>query len=105
LCLLTRTIAIDVALIDPLDTKTALRCERRRIRLNCVENSFTVVSLSKCGHEPLALNLSDQSVRQIAFDMTAHLREVLAILDRDYQQETRFVSVLWTNAPAARYSE
>jgi hypothetical protein len=82
---LTRTIAIDVALIDSFDIETALCGERRRIRLNRVENSFAVVSLSKRGHEPFALNLTDKSIRQIAFDVTAHLREVLAILNRNHE--------------------
>src|ERR1051325_3011358 len=84
LCFLRRTFAISVALIDSLDTEAALRCECRSVGLNRVENSFAVVSLSKRGHEPLALNLTDESVRQIALNVTAHLREVLSILDRNH---------------------
>ena len=75
---------IRISLIDPFNTKSTFLSERRNISLDCVENSFAVVALSERRHKPVALDLSDHSVRQVTLDVTTHLREVLAILNCDH---------------------
>ena len=83
----SRTFSIRITLIDSFDTETTLRGECRDVSLNRVEDSLAVISLPERRHESFALNLTDKSIRQIAFKMTAHLREVLAILNRNHQQK------------------
>ncbi len=97
--------SIRVTLIDSFDTETTLRSKCRDVSLNRVEDTFAVVTLPERRHQSFALNLTDESVRQITFKMTADLREVLAILDRDHQQKASFVTVLWSNTPTARNCE
>jgi hypothetical protein len=46
--------------------------------------------LPELRHESFTLNLADKSIRQITFDVTTDLCEILAILNRDHEQETAF---------------
>src|SRR6185369_3190581 len=77
--LLRRTFAIRVTLIDAFNTEPTLCSERRDVRLNRVKYTFAVVALPELRHESFALNLSDKTVVQVTFNMTAHLCEVLPI--------------------------
>ena len=80
----SRSFSIRVTLIDPFDSETTLRSKCRDVSLNRVEDSFAVITLPERGHESFALYLTDESVRQITFKMTADLREILAVLDRNH---------------------
>ena len=37
--------------------------------------------------------------------MTTHLCEILPVLNRDHQQETRLLTVFWSNAPTSRHTQ
>jgi hypothetical protein len=47
------------------------------------------------------LDLANQSVRKISFEMTADLSEIFSILDSDQQQQTWLLDVFRAEAPAA----
>ena len=85
--------SINLALANAFNTEAPLCSECRNVRLDRIENAFAVILLSELRHQPFTLNLAHESIRQITFDVTTHLRVVLAILNRDYQQETRLVAV------------
>jgi hypothetical protein len=94
-----------LVLADTFNTEATLFSERRDVSLDRVANAFAVVSLSELWDHSLALHLAHEPVRQIAFKVTTHLREVLAILNRDDEQETSLLAVFRSNAPAARDCE
>ena len=94
-----------LVLTDPFNTETTLCSECRNVSLDRVANASTVVLLPELRYESLSLNLARHSIRQIAFNVTTHLRVVLAVLNRDYEQQTRFVAVLRSDAPATRNCE
>jgi hypothetical protein len=48
-----------------------------------------------------ALNLSDQPIGKIAFQMAANLSEIFSILDCDEQQQAWLAGVFRTKAPAS----
>lgn len=93
---------IRIPLIDSFNTESALRSNRRDIRLDRVVDAFAVVSLLERRHESLALYPADKSVGQVAFEMLAHLCEGLSILYSNNEEEAWVLCVFWSNSPAAR---
>jgi hypothetical protein len=76
--------SVNFALADTFNTEATLGSEGCDVRLDRVEYALAVVPLPELRHKSFTLDLAHEAVRQIAFDMTAHLREVFAILNRDY---------------------
>jgi hypothetical protein len=74
-----------LVLADTFDTETAFRTECRNISFDRVADAPAVVLLPELRHESLPLNLAHDSIRQITLKVTTDLREVLAILNGDYQ--------------------
>lgn len=85
---------VRVSLINAFDTEPAFGSQRCNVSLDRVEDPFAVVALSERRYKSFTLDLSDYSVGQITFDVTADLCEVVAILNRNHQEKARPIAVL-----------
>ena len=68
-----------------------------------VVDALAVVSFLELRHQAFALNLSYQSVVEIALEMIADLSEVFSILYRDQQQKTVLVAFFRSDSPTASH--
>src|SRR6185295_2999941 len=82
-----------------LDAEAALLREGCDVGFGRVGDAFAVVALLELRDELLALYLAHYAVGQIAFEVAAHLRVILAVVNGDYQQQPALLGR--TDSPAA----
>jgi len=90
---------------DGIGTEAAFPRDLGNVLVNCVSYAATIVARAKCRHQLFALNLTDESVRQVPFQMPADLREVFSIFNGDEQQEAWLLHIFRADTPAAGHRE